>query len=143
MKFVEKTDTCWLWTGNKYKDGYGQFTINKKKYRAHRLALEYHLQRPITENMVVAHTPIICHNRACVNPAHLRECTQFENCQDRKLDGTNNVIVGSKRHNAKLTEEQVIAIRADERQHKDIAADYGVSKGNICQIKLKNLWKHI
>lgn len=33
--------------------------------------------------------PVICHNRGCVNPRHLRWGTRQDNIADRILDGTN------------------------------------------------------
>ena len=141
MKYVEKTDTCWNWTGCKTKSGYGLFNMKKHTYTAHRAILEHHLKRPLAEGMVVAHTPIICHNSSCVNPEHLRECTQSENHQDKKIDGTDSA--GIKHGQSKLTEEQVIAIKQDNRPLSEIALTYGVVKSCICNIKKGKRWKHI
>jgi hypothetical protein len=44
---------------------------------------------------------------------------------------------------AKLTVEQVRAIRADPRMHKDIAPDYGVSRPAVTLIKTRKTWAHI
>lgn len=81
---VEKTETCWLWTG-RTTGGYGHFPVGStRKIVAHRVAWE--LERgPIPSGMVLDHflmnaeeTRQSC-SRACVNPAHLREVTQAEN----------------------------------------------------------------
>jgi hypothetical protein len=36
----------------------------------------------------VLHAPIVCHNKLCCNPAHLRPGTAADNARDRALDGT-------------------------------------------------------
>jgi len=43
--------------------------------------------------------------------------------------------------NAKLTTEQVVAIRADGRVHSVIAGDYGVSRSNVSLIKRGQAWR--
>lgn len=70
LEKVDKTDTCWNWTG--YLNlGYGVF----KSKRAHRVAYE-HLVGPIPEGLVIDH---LCRNRACVNPEHMEPVTNKEN----------------------------------------------------------------
>lgn len=67
---VNKTATCWNWTASKDDDGYGHFLVkrNGKNYSdvAHRVAYEL-THGPIPADKTTDH---ICHNRACVNPAH-------------------------------------------------------------------------
>jgi hypothetical protein len=94
---VEKTDTCWLWTGATTKkggEGYGQIAISGKiKAPAHRVS--YELARgPIQEGMFLDH---ICMNKLCVNPDHLREVTPKQNSENlpsrspRNISGHRNV----------------------------------------------------
>lgn len=73
---VEKTSTCWWWRGAAdRKLGYGNFYRHGKTVCAHRVAYEL-LVGSIPAGRVLDH---ICRNPACVNPAHLRLCTQREN----------------------------------------------------------------
>ena len=135
-RFEKKADDeCWLWTGFKNKDGYGHFSHNGKTISAHRMSLEIHLQREITAGLVVCHLPLICHNRACVNPRHLREDTRSANALDRHVDGT--------MPNAKLTEEQVREIRASNKSQTELGREYGVSQMAISLIKSARNWKHL
>lgn len=42
-----------------------------------------------------------------------------------------------------LTEEQVLAIRADTRLQRVIAADYGIAASTVGNIKTGHSWRHI
>ena len=50
---------------------------------------------------------------------------------------------GERHGMSKLVAEQVLAIRADDRPHKEIAADYGVDSTQIGHIKCRRSWKHL
>ena len=75
---VEKTDTCWRWTGALLRSGYGVIRVGGRagsnKF-AHRLSYEMHLG-PIPEGLDVDH---LCRNRACINPDHLEPVTRQVN----------------------------------------------------------------
>lgn len=77
--FVDKTDTCWLWTTSATSPRYGVFWVGGKKRSAyaHRFAYEL-LVGPIPEGMHIDH---VCENRLCVNPDHLEPVTAAKNTQ--------------------------------------------------------------
>ena len=135
MKFVNKTDDCWLWTGGK-KDGYGRFMWNGFVWNAHRLSY-IHSYGNIPDGLIVRHK---CKNK-CVNPSHLELGTKKQNAEDRKRDGTE--LYGVNKYSAKLTPEQVIEIRASNKTQRQLAAEYGVANSTIWFIKQNLKWKNI
>ena len=137
LSHVEKTDTCWLWTGAKDKNGYGRFNIDGKALLPHRIAYELWVGQ-IPDGLSVRHK---CRNR-CVNPEHLETGTHAENMADRVRDGT--LARGEKMGSAKLTEDQVRDIRNRVHQTQQTLADeFGVSRRMISHIINRRNWKHI
>jgi hypothetical protein len=130
---------CFVWTGTLSKRGYGKIDVNGISYRAHRLAYEL-AYGPIPDGMVICHR---CDNRACVNPAHLFLGTHADNIADRDKKGRNRQLFGAEQGHAKLTDADVLNIRADQRTHVEIAKDYGVTWRNIGRIKRGETWKHL
>jgi hypothetical protein len=51
---IEKTDTCWNWTGCNKANGYGYIIAYGKSVRVHRLVYEL-LVAPIPEGMQIDH----------------------------------------------------------------------------------------
>jgi hypothetical protein len=72
---------------------------------------------------------------------NLRWDTTRNNQLDRIKHGTSNR--GERCAAAKLTEAQVLAIRADTRKQKVIAAEYGVRDSAISRIKSGKRWGHL
>lgn len=71
---VEKTNSCWNWTGSK-KKGYGSIYVKPKEFLTHRLSYMI-LVSGIPDGMTIDH---LCRNRACLNPKHLEMVTLKEN----------------------------------------------------------------
>lgn len=72
---VQKTDSCWLWTGVTNPDGYGKFKVAGKMVYAHRFAYEL-LVGPIPKGLQLDH---LCRVRHCVNVGHLEPVTSRTN----------------------------------------------------------------
>lgn len=75
---VAKGENCWTWQGAKSGNAthkYGDFYVQGKNYRAHRLS--YVLSgRSLNLGEVIDH---LCRNPLCVRPSHLEAVTPLEN----------------------------------------------------------------
>ena len=80
---VNKTETCWLWTGGQMSN-YGNVYIPLNKglaIYAHRVSyMIYNNIRRIPVEYIVCHK---CDNKLCVNPSHLYLGTATDNARDR------------------------------------------------------------
>lgn len=146
-KIVKQNELeCWEWIGFKGRDGYGIVHTKGKLIKAHRIAYCNANDKTLADikDVVVRHT---CDNRACVNPLHLLLGTSSDNTQDRHERDRD--ARGSTNGNSKLTEEQVLVIRAKHapwsrtRGHTALAKEYGVSSSLISQIINRDIWTHI
>jgi len=142
-------DACWPWTGGK-ADGaaYGGFYVSKtRRIRAHRAAWIIANSAAIPDGVLVCHR---CDNPPCCNPAHLFLGTIQDNNADRVAKGRTVAVSrrspaskyrrGADHSCAKLTPEQVAAIRQDPRSHTETAKDYGVSLSTISRIRRGDRW---
>lgn len=128
---VEKTDSCWNFTGCKDRDGYGIFSPQQKKqYRAHRYSAE---QAGLDiKGKVVCHR---CDNRACVNPDHLFAGTQQDNLRDMVAKGRHWHGRPRKKGIYKLTPENVFEIINSKLPAVELAKKFGVHKTRIYTIR--------
>jgi hypothetical protein len=81
---LDSTDECWLWTGCRLQNGYGQLTVNYRRISAHRFAWELAYGRPIPDGMWVLHH---CDTPLCVRPSHLFLGTHADNTLDMVKKG--------------------------------------------------------
>lgn len=77
-KYVQKTDTCWLWIGAIDTTGYGKLNIDRKAVSVHRLSYTLHIGTIPADLYVLHH----CDVRACINPEHLFLGTHLDNIRD-------------------------------------------------------------
>lgn len=145
---VLKTDTCWLWTGAKTAGGYGVLQSggrNGKIIRAHRLSWEL-VNGPIPDGVDICHH---CDIPPCVRPDHLFQGTARDNAVDKQTKGRarGGSPRGERHHQAKLTDDQVINIRAayatGNTSLNKLAMQYDVSKRTILNIVHRTIWIHI
>ena len=154
---VNKTQTCWLWTGARWLDQmrYARIKFNGQDMKAHRVSW-------IMENGEIPEGLCVCHhcdNPICVRPEHLFLATNAENQYDCNLKGrrARGERHGSRSHqglcrgtlnpSAKLTENEVRQIRAVFAQYNirksDLGAIYGVTGAQVGHILSGKTWKHL
>lgn len=138
---VDKTESCWIWKGRTDRQGYGWFRWDYRDQKSHRLSYQW-AKGSIPQGQFVCHS---CDNPSCVNPDHLWIGSLQDNHRDMMNKGRHGygVMKGSKNASAKLTEAQVLEIRATPGPNWRIAEKYGVSKCTIDEIKTRTTWRHI
>ncbi len=140
QKFIpEPNSGCWLWTAGGNNLGYGRMRVNGHMCGAHRISYELYIG-PIPTGMHVLHN---CDVRCCVNPSHLFIGSHSDNMRDMWQKGRHVRPQGTTSGKSKLTNEDVISIRNDNRMHAEIAKDYDVDRSNVTSIKSRKTWKHI
>ena len=136
---------CWNWTASCDGKGYGQFSLNGKNHRAHRIAWEF-CEGKIPDKLFVCHK---CDNKKCVNPDHLFLGTALSNVQDMDKKGRRiSVIRVEERHSmAKLTNFKVkvikILLRDSKMKQNAIAKYFQVTPDAINHIKKDKLWQNV
>jgi hypothetical protein len=153
-KHVNKTDTCWLWTGALPTNGYACLHREGRTQTGSRYAW-IKTFGPIAEGLCVCHK---CDNPKCVNISHLFLGTMKDNAVDRgnknrEASGDRNgrrtkperTARGVNAGKSKLTFEQVLAIRlihkAGGTSIAKIAREYGLSWNAIKAIVEGRVWK--
>jgi len=162
---------CWIWQRGQDGGGYGQVWFEGRMVRAHRVAFFLAYGRWPTP--CARHR---CDTTLCCRPDHLLEGTRRDNNEDRDRRGRQVTPRGDRhgshthpeswkrgeahharcrpecmprgeQHgNAKLTEDQIHAIRcrADNGEaHSSIARDFNVDRSNVRAIVARRTWRHI
>jgi hypothetical protein len=140
-------DACWEWQGAQRPTGYGNLWIRGTYQSAHRVAYLIHSSKQ-PGNLCVCHH---CDNPCCVNPRHLFLGTHADNCADMVQKGRSTrrrprpyaSKPGIQNPRAKLTEDQVRAIRAATGTQESIAARFGISRRSVGFIRRREHWKHL
>jgi hypothetical protein len=144
-RFVRKGSGCWEWTAATGGSHYGSFGVTRSRQMpAHRFSWELHFG-PIPKGLFVCHH---CDNRLCVRPDHLFLGTHLDNMADMvaKGRGRSGVRSGVLNHNARLTEDDVRAIRQRRAAGETTVAlgkAFGVSSPQISYIVNRKVWRHV
>jgi hypothetical protein len=108
---------------------------------AHRVAWTLH-HGQIPDGMSICHH---CDNPPCVRPDHLFVGTHGDNCRDKISKGREAHVRGSENGQAKLTEAEVLQIRAlaPTMLQQQIADKFGISRKQIWAIVHRKKWAHL
>jgi hypothetical protein len=169
---VSKTPECWLWIGSTNENGYGRLSLPGHRTKrlsvgVHRLSYVLHFG-PISDSDCVLHH---CDNPPCIRPDHLFIGTQQDNVADRTQKGRGwsyfkayperrprgakhhthkrpeAVARGERQGSAKLTDQQVLEIRARYATGavslRALARQYGLGSSQIYRIIQRKSWAHL
>jgi hypothetical protein len=145
---VNKTDSCWLWTGNITSQGYAQVNIGyPKQYHYIASRVSYYLAYGLDPYPLdILHK---CDNLICIRPDHLFTGTQADNNRDmvnkHRNKGPANAS-GSNNGCAILDETLVAHIRwylANGYTNDCLAKAFYVHPSTISAIKLRRSWPNI
>lgn len=142
IKKKEEND-CWLWTGAKMPNGYGEVSINSKTYGTHIVA--FYLNIGVWPNgYLIRHS---CNNRLCCNYKHLLDGSYADNNKDTRDNGNWKSItqIGSDNYLTDLTENDIKEIRwlANFITQKELGNKYNLSESSIYSIVNHLTWKHV
>jgi hypothetical protein len=140
-RFIELTDSCWLWKGTGGHEGSAVFSYKQKTVSAVRVA--YNIANgndpdvPAEEGKVIMHS---CDNSMCVNPDHLSIGTHWDNTQDAIKKGR-----GPKYTPVKLSYELAQQIREEYKAggvtQRHLADKYKVTLRNMQMLLNNHIWK--
>lgn len=137
-------EACWEWklSRNIRRGGYGTFYVSCKPMRAHRAAYQFTFGE-IPSGLVVLHK---CDNPPCCNPNHLSLGTLKDNSLDCIAKGRHKTLPGSRNHQARFTEADVIEMRrlfSNGISMAQIARQFDTNASRLHQIVYRKEWKHV
>lgn len=145
---AEDKEGCWLWTGSTFDDGYGAFFIDGNNRRAHRVSYVLHVGE-IPSGALVCHR---CDVPRCVNPSHLFLGSNADNMADKVAKGRQARGVATRPETRargercglrKLTEADVLQIRASDMSFRELGRRFGVDRKTIRLIVARKTWAHV
>ena len=134
------TNGCVEWVGRRDRQGYGYMALVRDgielKVKAHRAAFEQ-AHGPLDACQCVLHR---CDNPSCINPAHLFAGSRADNHRDMCGKGRN--ATGVRHGKAKLSVDQVAAIRQSVAPIKVVAQTFGISEATVSRVKRGVVYAH-
>jgi len=129
---------CWLIEyGQPVGIGYKRIRADHTDWYAHRLAFKME-NGEVYPDSVIYHT---CDKPNCINPLHLRIGSHADNVADKVAKSRQPM--GMRHYRSVLTNDDVRAIRASNKNLGELSRQFGISRGGILKIRNRESWKHV
>lgn len=141
-KIDKSQNGCWTWHGVKNTAGYGRMTRGRQNYvPAHRFSYQRYIGS-IPRGLHVLHK---CDNPSCVRPDHLFVGSDKDNALDKiaKKRYGNVSRLGEMNTFAKLSERDVLKIRASQEPSSLLARKFRIDRQTVWKIRTRKAWKHL
>lgn len=140
----EEVGDCLEWQGHISAGGSPRIYHDSRMQSARKLMLQAHCKPsevPLKHKLVCT-----CENHRCVNADHIAIVPLAKFVRDRLVPGTNHLLRSAKiakarRKSAKLTADDVAAIRASDEADHILAERYGVSRSHVSGIQARTKWR--
>lgn len=145
-KYKECGD-CWIWTAGVNSGGVPQMrllassqkrkTVITRRWIAEQIGLK-------AEKKLVTN---ICQNKLCIAPDHLQVMTRAALQKRSAKTGYHKSPIRNKklqeigRKRAKVTQEQIDAIRASDKKQRELAEEYGLTQSTVSKIIRREMWR--
>ena len=135
---------CLEWQGHISATGSPRIYHDSRMQSARKLMLQAHgkpSEVPLKHKLVCT-----CENHRCVNVDHIAIVPLAKFVRERLVANTNHQIRAAKiaktlRQSAKLTADDVAAIRASDEADHILAERYGVSRSHVSGIQARTKWR--
>lgn len=143
-----KENGCWEWNRGRFPYGYGQISIMGYGRGAHRVYYQL-IKGFVSDELVISHE---CDNPPCINPAHLKATTQWENnargsgpsaqnlrktkCVNGHEFTSENTIIGKRRRSCRAC-----AVAYSHRRDLERTLEYRAKGLNSKGRPLSAIWK--
>ena len=135
---------CLEWQGHISATGSPRIYHDSRMQSARKLMLQAHgkpSEVPLKLKLVCT-----CENHRCVNADHIAIVPLAKFVRERLVPGTNHLLRSAKiakarRQSAKLTADDVAAIRASDEADHILAERYGVSRSHVSGIQARTKWR--
>ena len=140
----EEVGDCLEWQGHISAGGSPRIYHDSRMQSARKLMLQAHgkpSEVPLKHKLVCT-----CENHRCVNADHIAIVPLAKFVRVRLVANTNHQIRAAKiakalRKSAKLTADDVAAIRASDEADHILAERYGVSRSHVSGIQARTKWR--